>query len=320
MVGLAPEVEPPAAVRPDRGGDAHRVAGEVQRPALLDVEFHERADPLQPLRIGADGLRVVPGALHRLRQRHAVRVAQLPRLPGGELPGAQAGADAGEPEAGALLVTEVDDGQRLRELRPPPAEFVERGEGGDDAERPVEGAAVRDGVQVRARDDGVARRRVAEPRPLVAVAVQLVRQAAGLGLGAEPGAAVGVGGRPGVAAVASGGRVAAEGGEVAPHLLEGGWFSPSPARSRNRGCAPGPPSARGLVLKRRTGSIPGGTVGRSHAPSPSRIGMRTPRSAATSSARSYPASTCRMTPMPGSLVSTRRIFSPASFVPSATET
>lgn len=35
---------------------------------------------------------------------------------------------------------------------------------------------------------------------------------------------------------------------------------------------------------------------------------------------SYPASTCRMTPIPGSFVRTRRIFSPASRVPSATVT
>src|SRR5205823_4127853 len=35
------------------------------------------------------------------------------------------------------------------------------------------------------------------------------------------------------------------------------------------------------------------------------IGIRTPRAAATSAAYSYPASVCRMTPMPGSLVSTR---------------
>ena len=50
------------------------------------------------------------------------------------------------------------------------------------------------------------------------------------------------------------------------------------------------------------------------------IGIRTPRSAATSSARSYPASTWRMTPIPGSLVSTRSIFWAARSVPSATQT
>src|SRR4029079_16940082 len=40
----------------------------------------------------------------------------------------------------------------------------------------------------------------------------------------------------------------------------------------------------------------------------SRIGRRTPRSAATSRARGYPASAWRTTPMPGSAVSTRASF------------
>ena len=62
------EVEPPAAVRPDGRGDADRVAGQVQRAALLDVEFDERADAGEPFGVGADGVRVVAGALHRLRQ------------------------------------------------------------------------------------------------------------------------------------------------------------------------------------------------------------------------------------------------------------
>src|SRR6202049_5009151 len=50
------------------------------------------------------------------------------------------------------------------------------------------------------------------------------------------------------------------------------------------------------------------------------MGMRTPRSRATSCARAYPASACRMTPVPGSLVSTRSSFRAAASVPSATTT
>ena len=50
------------------------------------------------------------------------------------------------------------------------------------------------------------------------------------------------------------------------------------------------------------------------------MGMRTCLSRATTSASSYPASTWRMTPMPGSLVSTRASFCAASAVPSATDT
>ncbi|CAB4560313.1 unannotated protein [freshwater metagenome] len=53
---------------------------------------------------------------------------------------------------------------------------------------------------------------------------------------------------------------------------------------------------------------------------PSSIGMRRPRVSATSTARSYPASTWRITPVPGSFVSTRASFSAASGVPSATVT
>src|SRR4051794_2583169 len=52
----------------------------------------------------------------------------------------------------------------------------------------------------------------------------------------------------------------------------------------------------------------------------SAIGTRTPRSAATASARSYPASTCRRTPIPGSFVSTRSALRAASSVPSTTTT
>src|ERR1035438_7731917 len=53
---------------------------------------------------------------------------------------------------------------------------------------------------------------------------------------------------------------------------------------------------------------------------PPRIGTRTPRSTATASASSYPASTCLITPVAGSLVSTRSSFCAASGVPSATHT
>src|SRR5207342_2450657 len=57
-----------------------------------------------------------------------------------------------------------------------------------------------------------------------------------------------------------------------------------------------------------------------NAHSRSRIGSRTPRSFATSIARSYPASACRITPVPGSVVSTRSSLSAARSVPSATQT
>lgn len=256
VVGLAAEVEPPASVRPDGGGDADRVAGEVEGAALLDVEFDERADTGQPFGVRADGVGVVPGRFHGLRQGDAVTVAQAVRGLDGQLPGGEPGADTGETEARALLVTEVGDGQRPGELHSPAAEFIERGKGGDDAERPVEGSAVRYGVEVRAGDDGVPGQGVAAPGPLVAVAVHLAVEAAGLGLHPEPEAAVGVGPGPGVAPVAAGLGVAADVPQGRPHRVEGGAHAAVP-------------------------SVPAAASG-----PPSRIGTLTPRSAATDSAMS----------------------------------
>src|SRR5690606_23914003 len=53
---------------------------------------------------------------------------------------------------------------------------------------------------------------------------------------------------------------------------------------------------------------------------PSRIGTRRPPRAAAATASSYPASTCRRTPVAGSFASTRASFCAASSVPSATDT
>lgn len=79
------------------------------------------------------------------------------------------------------------------------------------------------------------------------------------------------------------------------------------------------PSAR-LLLPHRRELLERRGPGHDHRQFPSCIGIRTPRSTATSSARSYPASTCRITPIPGSFLSTRASFWAASTVPSATET
>lgn len=87
VVGLAVEVEPPAAVRPDRGRDADRlVLGQVA--ALLDVELHEGADPTEPRRVGADRGGVLTGPLHGVRQPDPVGVAQLEGLLGVSTPAA----------------------------------------------------------------------------------------------------------------------------------------------------------------------------------------------------------------------------------------
>lgn len=268
VVGLAPEVEPPAAVRPDGAGDADPVAGEVERPSLLDVQLDEGADTGEPPRVGSDAVGVVSGGFHGPREHDPLPVGQPVRLLDGELPGGEPGPDTGEPEPGALLIPEVDDGEGLGELGLTRPQFIERGEGGHDSEGPVEGAPVGHGVEVRPGDDGVPLGGVPQPGPLVAVPVDLVGQSAGFGLLLEPGPALGVGPGPGEAPVAVGVGVPADGEQLAPHLLEGGG-----AVALDR-------SGRAMALDRC-----GGAALR-HAPSPSRIGTRTPRSSATDSAMS----------------------------------
>src|SRR6185295_7063016 len=108
----------------------------------------------------------------------------------------------------------------------------------------------------------------------------LVGQPAGLGLPLEPGPALGVGGGPGETPVALGVGMATKGVQLAPHLVKGGPGRSS-TRARRRGISP-----------RRT--VPAELA---HVASPSRIGTRTSRSSATDSAISYPASTCRITPI-----------------------
>ncbi|BDH51000.1 hypothetical protein MTP02_20110 [Streptomyces albus] len=181
------------------------------------MEFDEGADAGEAVGVGAEGVRVVAGGLHGGGQGDAVGVAQEGRVGGGEAAGGEAGADAGEAEAGAFLVAEVDQGEGAGGDGAACQEPVEGGEGGDDAEGAVEGAAVGDGVEVRAGDDGLAGARLgpapdAVPGPLVAVAVDLVGQLPQFGLFAEPGAALAVGAAPGVAPVAAARGVAAEGG------------------------------------------------------------------------------------------------------------
>ena len=209
------------------------------------MEFDERPDPAQPFVVRSEAGRVIAGAFHGLGQRNAVRVAQRMGLLGGEPTGAEAGADAGEPEPCALFVTEVGDRQRLDELHSPAAQFIKRGKRGDDSERTVEGSPVRDGVQVGAGDDGVRAEWITEPGPLVSIAVEFIGQTTGLDLCAEPRPAVGVGPGPGVAAVAAASRVAPEWSQLPPHLLEGGGMAPGPVTDRARGtCSPARPGPR----------------------------------------------------------------------------
>lgn len=70
----------------------------------------------------------------------------------------------------------------------------------------------------------------------------------------------------------------------------------------------------------RAALVPADPLNRTRVAPPHTIGRSTPRSRAQASASGYPASACRITPVPGSLVSTRSRASAASGVPSATVT
>ena len=83
------------------------------------------------------------------------------------------------------------------------AQRVDGGEGADDPEGAVEGAAVGHGVEVRADDDAGRRVGVTPPAPLVAGAVLDEVETTGRALGGEPLTQVVVGAGPGVAAVAA---------------------------------------------------------------------------------------------------------------------
>ena len=173
VVGLAGHVDPPAPVRPDVAADPDGVAEVDEAAALLDVQLDEGADPGEGLVVAAEGGRVAAGAAHRLGHRHAVVVGEPAGPVGPERTGDDAGPRAGDAEARALLVGEVDDPHRAGRGEAVVPQLVDRRERTDDPERAVEGATVGNRVQVRADDDagvtgGHRGIRVAPPGPLVA--------------------------------------------------------------------------------------------------------------------------------------------------------
>ena len=183
VVARPGEVQPPPPVRPDRTGHPDRYR---QGPALLDVQLDERTDPAQALRIRAEQRRLDPAGLHRLGQVHPVPVGQRRRAYRIQRTGQQPGTQAGDAEPGALLLGEGDHPDRAPGPRAVLGEHIQGQERRDDAQRPVVPAAARYRVEVRPGHHRVARGRVAEPRPQVAVAVGLqVHPAVGRLLG-EP--------------------------------------------------------------------------------------------------------------------------------------
>ena len=170
-----------ALADPDRG-----VAVD-QRAALLDVQLDEGADPAQRPRR--------PGRARRGRRRRA-RIASAIVVPsasvsaagpvGVERAGEQPGAGAGDAEPGALLVGEAGDADRPAGSAAARPSRSSAAKADDDAERPVERAAVGHRVEVAADDEaraaGVGIRR---PRPQVAGPVGHDVQPAGRRLAAN---------------------------------------------------------------------------------------------------------------------------------------
>ena len=112
MVGLAGELHPPPAVRPDAGADGHGPAEVDQPAALLDVQLDEAPDAAQRLLVPPDVRGVVPGRRHCLGHGRPVTVTQpqcvIPRKRAGHHPR----PGAGDAEPRAFLVTEVHDADR----------------------------------------------------------------------------------------------------------------------------------------------------------------------------------------------------------------
>jgi hypothetical protein len=140
-------------VRPDAGPDGHGPAEVDQPAALLDVQLDEAPDAAQRLLIPSDVRGLLSGRRHCLGHGHPLAVTQ----PQGVIPRKRAGQHprpgAGDAEPRAFLVAEVHDADRPRRPQSGCAQRIDREQTADHAERPVEGAAVGHGVQVRADDD-----------------------------------------------------------------------------------------------------------------------------------------------------------------------
>jgi hypothetical protein len=219
VVARTGERQRPAAVRPDRRGDAQRRVQLGQGTALLDVQLEEHPDPRQRLGVATERGGIDARSRHRGSHRHARRVAQPTRSVRVERTGEQSASGTGHPEAPALLVGEDDDGERAYGRHAPRAEQVDREQRRDDAERPVVRAATRHAVEMAAGDDG-AGPRLAPPCPQVAVAVGRDGQPAATCLVDEPRPRGRVRGGPGEPGVAAGLRVATDPGQRAPAPVE----------------------------------------------------------------------------------------------------
>jgi hypothetical protein len=197
-------------------GDGRAVRDRAEPSALLHVELEERADAGEGLGVATGVRGFEAGSGRGLGEGDAVGVGERAGAVGVDGAGEQAGAEAGDPEPGPLLLREHGDGEAAGAGgvggQAAGAQHVDRVERRGDAERSVERAAAGDGVQVRAGDDRAVPG-AAPPRPDDAVAVGAHVESAGGGLADEPGAKVELGGGVHGARVAASG-VAADGRDV----------------------------------------------------------------------------------------------------------
>jgi len=110
---------------------------------LLDVQLDEHPDPAHGLVIRADALRVMTRGGHRLSHGDAISVAKTSGHVGVEPAGDQTGSGAGDSETRAFLVDEVRDTDGTRWHESPGPQGINDGQRGDDSQRTVKRAAVR---------------------------------------------------------------------------------------------------------------------------------------------------------------------------------
>ncbi len=133
---------------PDRRCHGDRRVHQIQRPALLHVQFDEHPDTVGQPRVFTEVLGIAADSNKRFCQRDSVVVAQSARPVGIQGAGRQLGSDARNSEARPLLVGECRDRHRDVGHHPALAQQVDGRERRDHAEWTVEGAAVGNGVQV----------------------------------------------------------------------------------------------------------------------------------------------------------------------------
>ena len=117
------------------------------------MQLDEYPDPRHRLLVAAQPVGIDPCRIHRRGKAHTVCVAQPPR---GVRVGSRRSAAGcpmqATPNRAPSSSTQLTTAAGRSGLQPLPAEFLDRQETRYNAQRPVEGAAVRDAVQVAAGD------------------------------------------------------------------------------------------------------------------------------------------------------------------------